>query len=50
MKLTLQTLWEEGAESLRRSGIGEAELDAKYLLLKRFRQIWCISSCTETKR
>ena len=36
MKLTLQTLWEEGAESLRRSGIGEAELDAKYLLFEAF--------------
>ena len=36
MKLTLQTLWKEGAESLRRSGIGEAELDAKYLLFEAF--------------
>ena len=36
MKLTLQTLWEEAAESLRRSGIGESELDAKYLLFEAF--------------
>lgn len=37
MKLTLQALWNEGTERLEQSGIGEAELDAKYLLFEAFR-------------
>lgn len=36
MKLTLQALWNEGTERLTLSGIGEAELDAKYLLFEAF--------------
>ena len=36
MKLTLQALWNEGTERLKLSGIGEAELDAKYLLFEAF--------------
>ena len=36
MKLTLQALWNEGTERLKLSGVGEAELDAKYLLFEAF--------------
>lgn len=36
MKLTFQTLLDEGAKKLKLSGIGEAELDAKYLLFEAF--------------